>query len=89
MEDYVQDKRLIYKDQTAGDYSIFDAEEDELGTGPDKSLYPESTTWGNLFASESKATVLRYGKQPLENTSAVVNANGKKIFGVWQETKKD
>ena len=89
MEDYVQDKRLIYKDQTAGDYSIFDAEEDELGTGPDKSLYPESTTWGNLFASESKATVLRYGKQPLENTSAIVNANGKKIFGVWQETKKD
>ena len=88
MEDYVKDKRLIYKDQTKGDYSIFDAEDDELGTGPDKSLHPGATTWGNLFADESKATVLRYGRQPLENTSAAISQD-KKIYGVWQENNPD
>ena len=44
MESYVADKRLIYADQTKGDYSIFDSDD-----------------WGDRFASESKATVLRYG----------------------------
>ena len=44
MEDYVADKRLIYADQTKGDYSIFDSDD-----------------WGDRFASETKATVLRYG----------------------------
>ena len=74
MEDYVADKRLIYADQTKGDYSIFDAGSDMPGTGPDKNLHPGAETWGNLFASETKATVLRYGK-------------GKP--GVWIEEKKD
>ena len=46
MEDYVADKRLIYADQTKGDYSIFDSDD-----------------WGDRFAAESKATVLRYGKK--------------------------
>lgn len=55
MEDYVADKRLIYADQDKGDYSIFDAGPDEKGTGPECG-----GTWGDLFASESKATVLRY-----------------------------
>jgi UDP-N-acetylmuramoylalanine--D-glutamate ligase len=44
MESYVADKRLIYADQTKGDYSIFDSDD-----------------WGDRFAEESKATVLRYG----------------------------
>lgn len=44
MESYVADKRLIYADQTKGDYSIFDSDE-----------------WGDSFANETKATVLRYG----------------------------
>ena len=44
MEDYVADKRLIYADQTKGDYSIFDSDD-----------------WGDRFAAETKATVLRYG----------------------------
>ena len=44
MESYVADKRLIYADQTKGDYSIFDSDD-----------------WGDRFASETKATVLRYG----------------------------
>lgn len=46
MEDYVADKRLIYADQTKGDYSIFDSDD-----------------WGDSFASETKATVFRYGKK--------------------------
>ncbi len=46
MESYVADKRLIYADQTKGDYSIFDSDD-----------------WGDRFASETKATVLRYGSK--------------------------
>ena len=46
MESYVADKRLIYADQTKGDYSIFDSDD-----------------WGDSFASESNATVLRYGEK--------------------------
>ena len=57
MEDYVADKRLIYADQDAGNYSIFDAGEDEPGTGP-----ACGGTWGDLFARESRATVIRYNK---------------------------
>lgn len=44
MESYVADKRLIYADQSRGDYSIFDSDD-----------------WGDRFAAETKATVLRYG----------------------------
>ncbi|MCQ2587962.1 MAG: UDP-N-acetylmuramoyl-L-alanine--D-glutamate ligase [Treponema sp.] len=72
MEDYVADKRLIYADQDEGCYSIFDDGEDEPGTGPKCG-----GTWGDLFASETKATVLRYGKTEL-----------RKGFGAWQ-TKDD
>ena len=46
MESYVADKRLIYADQTKGDYSIFDSDD-----------------WGDRFAEETKATVLRYGEK--------------------------
>ena len=46
MESYVADKRLIYADQTKGDYSIFDSDD-----------------WGDRFANETKATVLRYGSK--------------------------
>ena len=58
MQDYVADKRLIYADQTAEDFSIFDAGEDEPGTGPDCG-----GTWGDLFARETKAQVIRYNTQ--------------------------
>ena len=75
MEDYVKDKRLIYAEQDMGCYSIFDAGEDEPGTGPDQTLYPDTVTWGNLFAKETKGTVLRYGKDKLQE----------KQYGVWLE----
>lgn len=55
MQDYVADKRLIYADQTPQDFSIFDAGQDEPGTGPDCG-----GTWGDLFARETKAQVIRY-----------------------------
>ena len=58
MEDYVKDKRLIYADQDENCYSIFDAGPDEPGTGPECG-----GTWGDLFARESKAKVLRYGTE--------------------------
>ena len=77
MEDYVKDKRLIYQDQDEGCYSIFDFDDDEKGTGPSASLYPDTSTWGQLFSNESKATVLRYSKSPFS----------KKAYGVYQEQK--
>lgn len=81
MEDYVADKRLIYKNQTKGDYSIFDAEDDDKGTEPDKKLHPNATSWGNLFSEESKGTILRYGKSNLKNKNIK--------YGVWQDKDDD
>lgn len=69
MEPYVADKRLIYADQTPSDYSIFDFEGDEPGTGPESG-----GTWGDFFAKETKGTVLRYAKSKLPEG----------IFGVYQ-----
>ncbi|MCR5289451.1 MAG: UDP-N-acetylmuramoyl-L-alanine--D-glutamate ligase [Treponema sp.] len=69
MEDYIADKRLIYTDQTAQDYTIIDADEDEPGTGP-----INASSWGALFAQETKATVLYYSRKELP-------AN---MQGVWQ-----
>ncbi len=79
MEDYVADKRLIYANQTKGDYSIFDYGEDEPGTGP-----ASGGTWGDCFANESKATVFRYFDKPFELRSQE-NSSDKKVFGVWQD----
>lgn len=81
MEDYVADKRLIYADQGRGDYSIFDYGDDEPGTGPEAG-----GTWGNLFAGESKATVLRYYDKAPEGTSD--RADGT-YYGVWQDRDAD
>lgn len=58
MESYVLDKKLIYQNQTKGDYSIFDSDD-----------------WGNVFSSESKATVFHYQNQ--------------KKFGVWLENHEN
>ena len=87
MEDYVADKRLIYANQTKGDYSIFDADGDEPGTGP-----KAGGTWGDLFATETKGTVLRYGKSDFITDNKAETENETKLsktsnrnFGVWQD----
>lgn len=76
MEPYVADKRLIYADQTKGEYSIFDFDGDEPGTGPESG-----GTWGDFFSKESKGTVLRYSRTKPENL--------KDFYGVWQEKSPD
>lgn len=73
MEDYVADKRLIYADQTKGEYTIVDYDGDEKGTGPKKG-----GTWGDFFAKETKGTVLRYSRTKPDLL--------KDFYGVWQET---
>ena len=68
MEDYIADKRLIYAEQSAGDFAIFDADGDEIGTGP-----KTGGTWGDFFASEANGVVLRYSQNVL--------ADG--MYGAW------
>ena len=68
MEDYIADKRLIYADQSADDFFICDADKDALGTGPE-----EGGSWGDIFASEAKAKVLRYSQDRLDDSQ----------YGVW------
>ncbi len=68
MEDYIADKRLIYADQSDGDFMICDADKDELGTGPEAG-----GSWGDLFARECKAKVLRYKQDRLDGSQ----------YGVW------
>lgn len=70
MGEYVADKRLIYADQDENDFTICDADSDEIGTGP-----AEGGTWGDLFANETRAKVLRYSQDKLEATQ----------YGVWLE----
>lgn len=74
MEPYVADKRLIYADQTSSDYSIFDFEGDEPGTGPECG-----GSWGDFFAKETKGTVLRYANSEMP----------KGFFGVYQTKDSD
>ena len=74
MEDYVADKRLIYKDQDKGCYTIVDMDADEPGTGP-----ASGGSWGDFFAKETKGTVLRYTRK---------NSLGGN-YGVFQEKSDD
>ena len=68
MDDYVADKKLIYADQDGGDFFICDADKDALGTGPE-----EGGSWGDVFAREAKAKVLRYSQDRLDDSQ----------YGVW------
>lgn len=74
MEAYIADKKLIYADQTENDFTIIDADEDEPGSGPSNG-----STWGTVFAAETKGMVLNYSRRPLPHG----------ILGVWQETAAD
>lgn len=78
MQDYVADKRLIYADQTKGDYTIVDADPDEKGYEPENA-----SSWGNFFASETKGTVLYYSHAPQNQNQT------QRFYGVWQETNNN
>ncbi|WP_294431050.1 UDP-N-acetylmuramoyl-L-alanine--D-glutamate ligase [uncultured Treponema sp.] len=69
---YVNDKKLIYADQTKKDFAIFDFDTDAAADGG--TLIDN---WGNIFAKECKATILRYSKKQLPDG----------ILGVWQDKK--
>lgn len=75
MEDYIEDKKLIYADQDKNDITLLDFDEDNY-LRDCESPKPGCRCWGDLFASETKATVLRYSKNVLPDG----------IFGVFQKT---
>lgn len=70
MGSYVADKKIIYSEQTEDDFTIIDADGDPFGTGPQ-----EGGTWGELFAKETKAKVIRYSQKKLESN----------VLGAWQD----
>ncbi len=67
---YVADKKLIYADQTKDDFTILDFDDDAAADG---GTLIEN--WGNVFAKETKAQVLRYSKKKLPSD----------VYGVWQD----
>jgi len=72
---YVADKKLIYADQTKKDFTILDFDDDKAADGG--TLIDN---WGNIFARETKARVLRYSKKTLPHFDKL---NNKEIEGVW------
>lgn len=94
MDSYVEDKKLIYADQGPEDFTLLDFDDDNYAketAAPQKGI----RCWGDLFASETKAKVLRYSKKPLpKNVSGVYQskeANGRlggySNFNVSKDTK--
>ncbi len=75
MDSYVDDKRLIYAEQDAEDFAIFDFDEDGY-TNECASPKENCFSWGESFAREARACVLRYSKKSLP----------KNIAGVFQQT---
>lgn len=74
MLSYVEDKKLIFENQTKDDYTILDYDSDSSAEGVD---FDGNATgienWGNVFAKETKATVLRYSRFPLNE----------RVYGAW------
>lgn len=57
---YVADKKLVYADQPKGGWAIFDFDDDAAADGG--TLI---SNWGDIFARECRANVLRYSRKPL------------------------
>lgn len=74
MDSYVEDKKLIFVDQDKNDFTILDFDEDNYLK---ETACPKRgcRCWGDLFASETKAKVLRYSKALLP----------KGVFGAYLE----
>ena len=68
MESYVADKKLIYADQDESCFSIFTSDDQ----------------WGEIFASESKAKILRYSS--FSNTN--IEENSKNAYGFLDKNDK-
>lgn len=64
MDDYVADKRVIYADQSADDYTIAGFDRDGYAR-ESASPEPGARCWGDVFACESPACVLRYSARLL------------------------
>ncbi|MBQ4237298.1 MAG: UDP-N-acetylmuramoyl-L-alanine--D-glutamate ligase [Treponema sp.] len=64
MDSYVNDKKLIYADQDETDFTILDFDPDDYLT---ETAFPKKgcSCWGDLFASETKAQVMRYSSNVL------------------------
>ena len=64
MDSYIEDKKLIYADQDENDFTILDFDDDDYKT---ECAEPKDDIrcWGDLFAKETKAKVLRYSKKEL------------------------
>ncbi len=78
MDSYVADKRLIYADQTADDFTILDFDEDDY-LNETASPKEGCRSWGDFFASETKGCVLRYSKKSLPP----------EIYGAFQRMEPD
>lgn len=74
MEEYIDDKCLIYKDQTETSYSIFSMQ-NATGETP---LPKGEQSWGDFFAKNANSKIFRYS-----NTSLP-----KGVYGVWHEKDK-
>lgn len=74
---YVADKKLIYADQTKNDFTILDFDDDPSADGG--TLI---SNWGNIFAAETKAQVLRYSntkKLPAGTWGVYPDKNGESV----------
>ncbi len=74
MESYVADKKLIYENQDENDFTVLDADKDDETSRPENAL-----SWGEVFASETRAKVLRYSKH------SPFTSGGNSFFGVWED----
>ncbi len=89
MDSYVDDKRLIYADQGAGDFTILDADEDgylsECAT-PKKGC----RCWGDDFARETGGRVLRYSQTglPRDTWGAFLTERNGMVTG-WAKLPED
>ena len=70
---YVNDKKLIYEGQSKKDWTILDFDDDPAADG---GTLIEN--WGNVFARETRAKILRYSRRPLPSG----------VEGVWFDKKK-
>lgn len=78
MDSYVADKKLIYENQTKDDYTIVDFDPDDY-LNETASPKHGCRCWGDVFASETNGTVLRYSKKMLP----------KNVFGVFQQQENN